>query len=362
MFRKSVVFAFLLLFLAALCAHDVPAVSTGLIGSAATEPGGESAIEPGSYAATGPVTVYGGEASMEPGADTPLPLSGRVVILDAGHGAGNSPAFAGYVEHVAMLRLALKIKPLLEYHGATVHLTRPTPADVPLPVRTAMINIWALEAIKGARESELPQDGPAADAIVEIDGLLGIMQSIIDDPENNGGVYMNSPFTPERGIHPDLERVFELQDDPEISGRFLSISLHSNATGRPVNTSTNGAGVFHISVTHKNTQNYYTGYTYEEQSRSFGDVLLEHIHAAGINKRKVTIGNYFMIREHNVPGVLAENGFHTNARDRANLSCDRFLDGLALAYLDAIMVYFDGVPLPDALPPPLYADGQGDAA
>jgi N-acetylmuramoyl-L-alanine amidase len=49
-----------------------------------------------------------------------------------------------------------------------------------------------------------------------------------------------------------------------------------------------------------------------------------------------------MVREHNVPGILAENGYHTNARDRANLQSDHYLDRLALAYLNAITLYFDG--------------------
>jgi hypothetical protein len=210
---------------------------------------------------------------------------------------------------------------------------------------------------------ELPHSESAVDEIAELAYLLGIMQSIVDDPATNGGIYMNSPFKPERGIHPDQKRVLEIQDDPEIAGRFLSISLHSNATGRPVNTSTNGASVFHISPTHKNTKNYFTGYSYVEQSRLFGEILLEFIHCTGIRARRVAIENYFMIREHNVPGVLAENGFHTNARDRANLSSDRFLDSLALAYLDAVIAYFDGVPLPDALPPPVsdvQDDGEGE--
>jgi hypothetical protein len=69
-----------------------------------------------------------------------------------------------------------------------------------------------------------------------------------------------------------------------------------------------------------------------------------------VRKRGVSVENYFMIREHNVPGILVENGFHTNARDRANLQNDAFLDGLAVAYLDAIVEYFGELPLPDLLP------------
>jgi N-acetylmuramoyl-L-alanine amidase len=269
----------------------------------------------------------------------PPPLDGKVIILDPGHGAGNSPGFAGYQEHAAMLRLALKIKPLLESQGATVYLTRSSSRDVPLAARAAMVNIWALEGVRDARAREPGES--AAEDIAEINRLLGIMQSIVDNPSRNGGVYMNTPFSPDRSIHPDMRKIFELQDDPEIAGRFLVISLHSNGTGRPIRTWVNGADVFHISNTLSGTKDYYSEYSHWEHSRRFGNILLNHIHETGIRRRSVTSENFLMIREHNVPGVLAENGYHTNARDRANLQNDRFLDRLALAYLGAITQYFD---------------------
>jgi len=63
-----------------------------------------------------------------------------------------------------------------------------------------------------------------------------------------------------------------------------------------------------------------------------------------------------MIREHNVPGVLIENGFHTNDDDRANLMSDSFLDSLAYAYLNSISAYFDELPFAAGTPMPLYND------
>ena len=275
-----------------------------------------------------------------------LDLHGRVIVLDAGHGAGTTNVFAGYDEQVAMLKLAQNIRPLLEARGATVVMTRDDHVTVPLPVRAAMINILALEALRDARQRAPAGSSRAQSEITEINRLLRIMQSIIDDPDENAGRYMNTPFTPERKIHPDLARAFQLQNDPEVSNRFLVISLHSNATAPPINTAVNGANAFHICNTHRNTSNYYTGYSFSEQSRRFGDILLDYIAPVGLRRRSVDKGNYFMIREHNVPGVLVENGFHTNARDRANLSDDGFLERLAVAYRDAIVKYFNELPPP----------------
>jgi len=285
-----------------------------------------------------------------------LELFGRVIILDAGHGTGTTNVYAGYDEQATMLKLAQKIKPLLESRGATVHLTRTSSETVPLSVRAAKTNIWALEALKAVRQQESGEGSDLPEGTYEIDRLLGIMQSIIDDPAENGGIYMNAPFVQDRSIHPDLKRIFEYQDDPEIMYRFLVISLHSDASRRPVNTSLSGATALHISNTHRNTSKYYTGYSYVGQSRHFGGILLNNIAAAGIRNRGVEIENYFLIREHNLPGVLVENGFHTNAGDRAKLMSDSFLDSLALAYLDAITIYFNELPLPDSFPSLPYTD------
>jgi len=288
-------------------------------------------------------------------------LDGKVIILDPGHGAGTTNVFAGYDEQARMLVLAQKIKPLLEERGATVYMTRATSENVPLSVRAANINIMALEVVRSSRELELGENPGAAGDIDEINRLIGVMQSIIDDPDKNSSIYMNTPFAPGRRAHADMRRIFEFQDHPEIASRFLVISLHSNATNPPINTSLNGANAFHISNAHRNTRNYYTGYSHIDQSYHFGDILLDHISEAGIRRRSVLRENYFIIREHNLPAVLVENGFHTNPGNRASLQSDSFLDRLALAYLDAITDYYLAIspPPPDrALP---FSDVQYDA-
>ena len=278
-------------------------------------------------------------------------LQGRVVILDAGHGAGNVNGYAGYEEHSAMLGLALKIKPLLEDRGATVLLTRPTETNVDLPVRVGLINKWALEAVRDAKQRELSktQENNAGNAaqtlqseLDELDRLIGIMQNVIARPGRYATTYFNYPFdyTYTQTIHPDLRKVFEYENDPEIRSRFLMISLHSNATGRPINTSVNGADVFYSTNTNRKNTQYYDNYSYVAPCYNFGALLLDRIEAIGIRKRGVVEEHWFMIREINIPGVLVENGFHTNAQDRALLSSDTFMDNLAQAYVETITEYF----------------------
>jgi len=271
-------------------------------------------------------------------------LSDKIIIIDPGHGAGTDNYYEGYSEHAAMLALAKNIRVFLEARGAAVHLTRSTSDDVLLSTRAAMTNILSLETLKEIKIKNADNTKGIIEELDEINRLIEIMQSVIDDPEVNATVYFNAPYSSSREIHPDLQRIFELQSEPEIGDRFLFISLHSNATGRPINTSANGADVFYMSNHSKNPVNYYQDYSYVDESVRFGRILLNNIHDTGIQKRTVKDANYFVIRENNLPAVLVENGYHTNLGDRTNLMNDLFLVKLSIAYLDAIITFYTDTP------------------
>lgn len=268
-------------------------------------------------------------------------LTDKVIILDAGHGAENPNAYEDYEEQATMLDLSYKLKPLLEAVGAKVLLVRPGEEDLPLPVRAATINKWALEAVRDARL----EDGGAASEINEINRLIGVMQSVIDDPETNAPIYFNIPFdyTYTREIHPDLRRIFELEDDPVIKDRFLVISLHSNATGKPIKTEQNGVEVYYISNDLEKNATYYSQYSNVERSFYFANLLIDNISEVGLEKRYVKDYYYFMTREHNLPCVLAENGYHTNEHDRELLMNSAFRSRLAQVYVETIQQYFDEI-------------------
>jgi len=241
-----------------------------------------------------------------------------------------------------MLILSLKIKPLLEEHGATVYLTRPTYRFVPLSTRTALANIWSLEALKISTGQQQIDEELLINEMAEIDRLIGVMRSVIENPREYADVYFNTPFSPTKPMHPDLKRIFELQSNPIIGESFLFISLHSNATPLPTDRSVHGADVYHVSNQHRRLSRYYSNYSFVDDSARFGRILLDHIHDVGIQRRTVAHANFFVVREQNLPAVLVENGHHTNLRDRANLMNDLFQDNLALAYLNAIIIYFNG--------------------
>ncbi len=69
-------------------------------------------------------------------ATTALPLSGKKIVVDAGHGGDDSGAIRGKVlEKELTLKIALKLKKNLEDHGATVTMTRSTDIKVGLQER-----------------------------------------------------------------------------------------------------------------------------------------------------------------------------------------------------------------------------------
>lgn len=258
-------------------------------------------------------------------------LKGKTIILDAGHGYGNTNTYAGYDEQVAMFKLAQKIKPLLEARGATVHMTRPTQADVSLYKRAALINMWAMQTVKSASART---GGDAK----EIDRLIGVLQNIIDNPQRNAAAYMNAPYSTRRKISTDLKKIFDYENTPEVYNRFLVISLHSNATATPINTAAQGADIFIAS----GGSSYYN-YSNVQRSSSFGNYLLAKFPKLGVRRNIINSSNLLMVREHNLPGVLVENGFHTNKSDRTLLLSDAFLERLASEYADAISEYFSAL-------------------
>ena len=268
------------------------------------------------------------------------PLLGRTIILDAGHGLGADNVFYDYSEQEAMLGLALMIKPKLEELGATVHLTRSTPENVPLHTRPALVNKWTLQVLQNARGCEYE--------IAEIARLIYVMEKIIADPGSYAPIYMNAPFdrSRSRAVHAYMRQIFYLQNDPIVYNNFLFISLHSNATPRPINTSTNGADVYIISNTTYYNINYFDQYTNFDHSWLFADILLDKIAQLGIARRSINYNSAFaVIRENNIPAVLVENGFHTNPYDRERLMCNVFLGNLATAYAEAIVKYFEQLAL-----------------
>ena len=72
------------------------------------------------------------KTETERGIDEITGLSGKVVVIDAGHGGNDSGAIGptGVMEKTVTLNIALRLQKLLEAEGATVYMTRSTDTEV----------------------------------------------------------------------------------------------------------------------------------------------------------------------------------------------------------------------------------------
>lgn len=280
-------------------------------------------------------------------------LEDKIIILDPGHGTGYN-SYADYNEGDYMFYFYQQMAPLLEAEGATVYTTRTDGTNVSLQERAAYFNKVGLEIVKNEKEIDLLYATPLLqekinEEIEEIDRLIGLMQLILDDYQTYAPIYLNTPYSRNREIHPDLERIFEIQNTADITSSVLMISLHSNATGTPINESINGVIAFYPSNTYDEVGEYYDKFTNVEQSKYFCEIITDNLGELGFATFNEKESNFFVIREHNLPGVLVENGFHTNAQDREKLMDEQFRQQMAEVYLDTIITYFNSDYVPEKL-------------
>jgi N-acetylmuramoyl-L-alanine amidase len=268
-------------------------------------------------------------------------LAGKTVFIDPGHGKGNANGAGDYLEHEGNLIEALLLKENLERCGATVVMTRPTETDVDSYARMSIVNKYALEKIREQYIERRDNAGSTSERdrlqnnIDELTRLISILQSIIDKPSNSSDYYTYRLGT----ISNTLRRVFEYEDCDLVRDNMLFISIHANANGSGGNDSANGTETYYLN---NSKTEYYSNYSYVSENRTFAGYLLEEIVASGNFKdRGVKVGNYFMIRELNIPAALAEVAFFTNASDRAKLLDETYQKRIAAAMTYAVMKHFD---------------------
>ena len=276
-------------------------------------------------------------------------LSGRVVIVDAGHGIGSPGGVLlqyGYFEHQRMFVLANYLRDELKSRGATVHMTRACHMNVPLPVRPAMMNRWSIETLLSDRLSRLKKGNPSirerielVEEINRLEASLDLLNKVIYNHRQYAPIYLNYPFdyTLQTRIHPLWQQILEFQSDPIIRYNWLAISLHSNGTSSPM---ASGADVFFSANNNPRNRRYFANYSHQDITELFGKMLLDAIAQLGIRANRARMHHFMVIRETNIPAVLTENGYHTNAQDRRLLMDDNFMQRLAISYAQTIEAYF----------------------
>ncbi|MGI6176505.1 MAG: N-acetylmuramoyl-L-alanine amidase [Christensenellales bacterium] len=268
-------------------------------------------------------------------------LFGKIVILDPGHGYNASGyasggSYKGYVEAKYNLIIANKIRKNLADQGAVVYMTRTGSSDVTFAHRMAKVNKYVLQQI-------LKNDTVSAAKKTEINRLIRLMDGILSGTKKSAD-YFNIPYdySYKKRISADLRKVFEIQGvSPFVKNNMIFISVHSNATGYPINESVSGTSAFYMTNACRYTQNYYTKYSYGTKNAELARLLMTKVaDAAGFKRHGAYVEDYFMIREHNIPGALLESAFHTNASDRKKLMSAAYQNKIAAGVTDAVKAYY----------------------
>ncbi len=79
------------------------------------------------------ITILVNEPPVDNGTDdiNMMKAAGKGVVVDPGHGKGDSPSWEGYLEYKAMWELANHLKDALERCGIEVHLTKDSAEENP---------------------------------------------------------------------------------------------------------------------------------------------------------------------------------------------------------------------------------------
>lgn len=277
------------------------------------------------------------------------PLEGKVVLLDAGH--GQNPVTGSYLGGITkredgsyyyeaniVLDIVLRAKEKLEEAGATVLLSRSDTDMVGNYVRMAWVHQHCL--------SRLMEQTDEDDLLSEYERLYGIMEQVKEEyvPETDKSgktatVYFDTPYDydMERVIHPDLLKLFTWEADALFSDTVF-LSVHTNAS----DTNSERRGIVVYCMDNEFNATYCTAYQ-EERNALLGEAMLDCLDAASdlSNQREsISINDYFMIREHNLPAALLELGYHSNASDRRILESESGRDDLAEGILNGVIAYF----------------------
>ena len=253
-------------------------------------------------------------------------LSGKTVIVDAGHGGKDNGAI---VDNVLEKDINRKVSDyLIEYlkeDGANVVETRKNDETLYLYDRPTIANL--VVAIENyIRTTNSGKKDAIGTIILDLEAIL------------NDGVDV-LPYLYRKGedMNEELKEIFELTS--QIND-VVFVSIHSNVT---CNEEVSLQGLDMI-LTGNNVAEEYPGYDlYNDAERElFGNILGQNISSeADINLRRVYFGDYAVLREENLPSTLIELGYMDNEEDLKKLTDSDSQKAYARGIEKGIIEYFE---------------------
>lgn len=255
-------------------------------------------------------------------------LSGKTVIVDAGHGGNDNGAIVNNVlEKDINRKVAEYLIQYLKEDGANVIVTRKNDETLYLYDRPTIANL--VVALENYIRSN---DEDTKEAIGTI--ILDLETILNDDVDEIPYLYRKG-----EDMNEELKEIFELTN--QINDTVF-VSIHSNVTGSE-NISLQGLDMI---LTGNSVANEYPGYDLynDEQRLLFGNILGQSIsNEADINLRRVYFGDYAVLREENLPSTLIELGYMDNEEDLEKLTDPASQKAYARGIEKGIINYFNEI-------------------
>lgn len=296
------------------------------------------------------------ESTVLPTESDPLPLTGKIIILDAGHGGYDSGCIYPeedpvYLEKDYNLKIVLETKSVLEDLGAEVYLTRSDDTFVSMYSRAAQAHLLCLdfakeqgiESISESLEKSMREELSETMRINSVDLSGGCM-----------GPMVGSSFSEE--MIQMLEFEYDIDD-------ILFLSVHNNWNS---DTELHGTSVYYVtndSVIESEDRlieedPYYQNPDYTVREHYFGrswkrnadlaQIMYDSITASATelisnDPRQTVAANFAVLREHGLASVLLELTFVSNENDRKLLDSDPVIEKMAEGIANGCVNYFDSL-------------------
>jgi len=286
-------------------------------------------------------------------------LSGKTIIIDAGHGGLDVGAIypphtenPDYIEATLTLSISEKTKKALEDAGATVIMLREDDSFVGLYKRAAMTHLLALDYAKERNLSNIP----AATEEMLRSSLSSTIKINSDSLSTNPkcmGIMAGTGASDELTYLLDMEKNL-----PDI----LFLSIHANTNP---DRYLHGTCIYYVtddsiieSTTESNPEYAYTRFSeYEINDPYYGrngsknallaqimyNSITENIPHFETNGHQTIADNYAVLREQNLPSVMIETAFLSNDDDRYLLHKDDIQEQIAAGILEGCIQYFSEI-------------------
>ena len=284
---------------------------------------------------------------------TSLPLWGKIIFLDPGHGGKDSGCIyttgnQKYLESDINLTIAAMTRTALEAKGATVIMLRTDDSWVSLYNRISLAHLNCIQYADQMNSSILNSN----DETRLINELSASVEINTDTVSSGGmGIMVGT------GVGSELDLLMKLEKNlPDV----LYLSIHTNSNPY---SSLHGTQVYYVTdesvISDENNmvktdsqyrnnpdfpiRDYYYGRNGTRNqflAQSLYDAIAGSAPQMKTNAVPVLSSNYAVLREHNLSGALIEVGFITNKKDRAFLTDNILIADISSGIAEGCVNFF----------------------